>query len=396
MGERKLEDPNVEGFHVVSNIAKLFWNSSKHEFVNGTNGTDSFQGGFMVWPVAVAVQSVVDAARINKNYVGLLEEVMTTLDKYYNNNTKGFSPTQGGDEFYADDSAQVVLCYITAYEVTQDKKYLDRAVDATKFLMGMADKKVGGVKWKTGNNGPNTVSTAECGMAAALLAKYVEPNDLYIQFGDYCFNFLFNKMLDKNGLMADGLEGEEAKLNPMKWTYNQGTPLTLCAHMFELTKDEKYFKAAHGLASAVTNTNQEIFDRDTNNHDVRFYRDSLKFYQLLVAGFADYLLVFGDRDHELSQKIVEIVNRHLYLVYTLMVFPSGNAEYHGTLSVFNIDKARNEAFNKMTGENKKCEGCSDEHENGDKKKKFAPSLMSMGAAARVFFQSARITPQVNF
>lgn len=395
MAQRKLEDPNVEGFKIVSNIVKHFWNRNKCAFVNSTGGTGDFEGGYVVWPASIAVQAVIDAARINKNYTQMLHETMAALDKYFDPKTKGFSPTSMGGEFYSDDSAQAVICYITAYEVTHDKKFLDRAVEGTKFLMGMADQDQGGVRWKMGQAGVNAVSTAECGMAAAMLAKYVQPNNSYIEFGDYCYQFIFNKMLN-NGLIADGLEGDEGKFNPMKWTYNQGTPLTLCAHMFTLTKDEKYFNAAHDLARSATDTNTEIFDRETGDHNVRFYRDSLKFYQLLAAGFADYLMVFGDRDEQLSQKILNTVNRHLYLIFNFMVLPNQEAMYHGNLKIYDIDEARAEIFNKMTGENKVCSFDREERKGGKEKGDFATNLMNMGSAARVFFQSARIIPQTSF
>lgn len=390
---RTLNDPNVEGFKIVSNIGQLFWNSSKKEYVNGTGGTGDFQGGFMVWPAAVATQAVVDAARVNKNYEGMVRDTLQAMDKYFNDQTCGFSPTFGGGEFYSDDSAQAVLCYITGYEVTQDKQYLDRAVAGMRFLMGMADRQQGGVLWKMGNPGCNTVSTAECGMAAAMLALHVKNNEEYIKFGYYCFKFLFNTMLD-GGLMADGIEGDG--LNHTKWTYNQGTPLTLCAHMYTLTKDEQFYKAAHDLAKAACDTNNEMFDRDTGDHNVRYYRDSLKFYQLLVAGYADYLMVFGDRDSDLSQAIVNVVNRHLFYVFKFMAFPGQEGLYSGNLKIYDIDNQRRDVFNAMTGESQGGNIDNEEYKGGNPKNGLAPNLMNMGAAARVFFQSARIVPHVNF
>lgn len=397
MNERQLGDPNIEGFKIVTSISQIFWDSRNREYRNGSGGADSFEGGFMVWPAAVATQAVVDAARINGNYVGMMRETLECMDRYFSNSTKGFSPTFGGDEFYCDDSAQAVICYIDAYEVTQDKRYLDRAVDGLRFLMGNTDKHQGGVLWKMNNPGCNTVSTAECGMAAAKAAKFISNNDQYIKFGYYCFDFLFNTMLD-DGLMADGLEGDDGKMNHTKWTYNQGTPLTLCAHMYDLTKDDRFYKAAHDLAKKATDTNCELFDRDTGDHKVRYYRDGLKFYQLLVAGLADYLQYFGGRDQDLDNQIVDVVNRHLFYVFKFMALPQSEGLYHGNLLIYSIDEPRREIFNKMTGEHKgEGEGFDgSEYRDGNTNNGLAPNLMNLGSAARVFFQSARVVPHVNF
>lgn len=387
-----LNDPNVEGFQIVSSLVQTFWNKKDHKFVNGNNCSDSINGTFCVWPVAVVVQGIVDAARINKNYVPLMYDVLQSFNHYYDPNNHAYTATEyfdGNDDIYYDDNAQVASCFLTAYEITQDKAILDRGLELVNFLMtGRTEE--GAVSWHVSKRGPNACTTAEVGIACARLARFVENSEPYIKFAQDCHYYIFSKLIDGDGLVRDS--DHEA----MKWTYNQGTPLTLSALLYNHTKNEAYFKNAQALVNAVTDTNQEIFDRDTGDHSKRFYRDSLKFYQLLCEGFADFTLFFGEKDQEATQKIADIANRHLFLIFTYMRFPGEASLYSGELSINKIDETRCDIFNKLTGENKgfECEGS--EREGGDGSKNLVPNFMNAGAASRVFFQTARILPHVNF
>lgn len=387
-----LGDPNVEGFKIVSSLAETFWNKNEHKFVNSNNCAGSINGTFCVWPVAVVVQGIVDAARINKNYIPLMYDALQSFNRYYSSSNHAYTATEyfdGNDDIYYDDNAQVASCFLTAYEVTQDKSILDRGTELVNFLMtGKSNE--GGVSWHVSKRGPNACTTAEVGVACARLARFVQNKEPYIEFAQFCHSYIFSELIDGSGLVNDSShEGT-------KWTYNQGTPLTLSALLYGHTHNETYFKTAQALVNAVTDTNTEIFDRDTGDHNKRFYRDSLKFYQLLCEGFADFILFFGAMDREASQKIVDIVNRQLFVIYNYMRYPGEKSFYCGELSLFKIDDARREIFNELTGENKGFECESSERESENNSGKLVPNFMNAGAAARVFFQSARICPQVNF
>lgn len=345
----------------------------------------------MLWSLAIAIQALIDAARISKQYIGLISQAMNSFQQYYNPERRAYTASPyfpGNNDMYYDDNAQVCKCFITAYEVTQNRQYLDRAVQLMDFLFTGKYNEFGGVRWHVEKAGSNTCSTAEVGLVSAYIARYIQPNQAYIDYAAYCYDWIFNRMQDSNKLISDGLEPymNSYKRNDMKWTYNQGTPLTLCAYLYALTGDERYYHSAHDLAVAVTDTNNEIFDRDPPNPAHRFYRDSLKFYQLLCAGFSDYLLFFVNRDKGVDASIVNSLGRHLSYIHHNLRYPGQKPMYAGCLEMFRIDEAHAQRYRQVAGVNRAYEYDSE----------AKPSIMTMASAARVYLQTARVIRTMSY
>lgn len=386
----------------------MYFHPHRQEFINSGKAGGAYDdaGHFTVWPVAVYVQAVVDAARIFPEMKDVVVPACRAFYPYYSPKFRMYCASynfDGNEDIYYDDNAQVASAFLTGYEVTGQRELLDRGAELVNSLMGGADKgRYGGVKWHIGREGSNTCTTAEVGIACARLARLIQNKGPYIQFAQMCHKWLFERVQDKGDhLMADGLEpdGDHFKLNDAKWTYNQGTPLTLSALLYNLTGDKHYYDTAKELVLAVTDHNTAIFDRDTPRMETRQYRDSTAFYSLLAEGFADYLLFFGSiEEKDVAERIIKQVHDTLHYVWKYMRDPQDGL-YFGTFSIWKIDRKRRDAFQDLTGEDKKFEVDEGEREQGGgdpEKRPFAKPLMNCGAGARVFFQSARLVPKPGF
>lgn len=404
---------NKEGYDILRATWKLFWNHDANNFLNKNKSEGSYDesGKYTVWPLSVACQAIVDAARIYPEEIKpMLGPAFSVLDKYYSAKHQAYCASEffdGNEDIYYDDNAQVASALITAYEVTGDSQYLEKGTKNVEFLMTGYDAsgKPGGVRWHYGKKGSNACTTAECALAALRLAKHVKKDTKpYIEFAANCCHWLFDKLQDpEDKLICDGLEPcddeqTEYKRNGTKWTYNQGTPMSLCCMLYSFTKDEVYKGKAEELAAAVTNRETAIFDRDTQNMEARHYRDSVYFYQLLAEGFADFMLYLGDKSpQDLVEKVKTETHHTLEYVYKYLRDPKDGL-YFSTFELYKINEHTYEAFKHLTGENKEYQPTGGEREQRDdipvEKRPHTKSLISCAAAARIFFQSARLFPTI--
>lgn len=393
----------------------LFWNGGQATFINPNKSEGSYDqtGKYAVWPLSVICQSIVDGCRIYPNeFRPMLKPAFDVLDRYYCPKLQAYTAAQyfeGNDDIYLDDNAQVASALLTAFEVTGDPMYLEKGRRNVQFLMTGFERtgNPGGVRWHISKNVFNTCTTAECGLAALRLAKFVNHDPRpYIDFAVACCRWIFDRLQDpEDKLIWDGFDPRpdnpnEYQVTQHKWTYNQGTPLSLCCMLYYFTRDEWYKNKAEELAMAVTDRNTAIFDRDTPNMEARHYRDSVFFYQLLAEGFADFMLYLGDKSPEHVVNRVREESLHtLKYVHKYLKDPADGL-YFQTFELFRINEHTYEAFKALTGENKPYEPAATERENVEvsiavEQRPLTKSLISCASAARIFFQTARIWPNIE-
>ncbi|KAG7193003.1 uncharacterized protein KQ657_001116 [Scheffersomyces spartinae] len=397
-----LTNPTLEGYNVVRNMWMKYYNPLKGTFIapqkcNGCYNDDRF----VIWAVAVAVQAVVDSARIYPEMIPLIEPSIRIFQKYKNTQMKGFSAAENGGadkDIYYDDDAQVASCMLTAFEVTGDKRYLDQGRELVRFLMGGWNDDPhavtkGGVLWHVSKTYLNACTTAEVAKCCLQISKFI-PNEAqhYIDFAAKCIDWQIKVLQDpKDKLIMDGVHKELDKVDDAKWSYNAGTTLSCASHLYFITRDDKWKQIATQLAQTVIDRNVTIYDRDYPM-DKRYWRDSSYFVQLLIEGLADYLLYMGqEAPSELPDKIHEEIQRHLIMFYEYSRDPRDQLY----IQSFEPHKTYNENKQKYIDhfEGKKDVGLKSEDcdSNGNSQK----CLMGCGAAARCFFQGARVVPRIG-
>jgi uncharacterized protein YyaL (SSP411 family) len=410
-----VSNPNLEGYNVVAQFWKRFWNPSKGSFTSPRpkcSGTYGDENKFNVWSVAVAVQAIVDGARIYPQELGpLIDPAIKALYRYKSDKFHGYCAVEnfpGNNDIYYDDDAQVASALIAAYEVTQNKEYLDQGRELVRYLMGgwNNDKKAkiqGGILWHRDKPYISAISNAEVAHAVLQLAKFIpKERDYYIEFATKVIDWQLKYLRDEgDGLILDGIDkNSDGGKNGMKWTYNTGVTLSCCVLLYEFTKQEKWLKLSNELAAAATNRNKSLFCRDYNEFDRRYWRDPSYFIQLLFEGLSDYLLVIGDQaPKSTSSAIRGEFKRHLEYFRKYHYDPRDGL-YFQMFEAHRISPEIWEIYRKQFGDSKKFDPNPEERaqEGGGelKDKPLVKTLIGSGAAARIWFHAARVLPEIQY
>lgn len=346
----------------------------------------------------------------------MLIPCLRQIELYYSKKWRAYCASEnfdGNNDVYYDDNAQVASALVGAWEVTGDKQWLQKAKVNVEFLIGGwqdgsrgqgGGAGTGGVRWHVEKSGCNACTTAECALAALRLARHSVPDrPRYTDFAVKCCRWIIDTLQDpKDFLICDGLEpvsGQPGKYqrNGAKWTYNQGTTLSLCSMLYGITGQDYYKQRAQEIASAVTNRHTEIFDRGVPNLANRYYHDSVYFYQLLAEGFADFVLYFeGKSPQDLIERVKAETLHHLSYVFHFLKDPRDGL-YFQTLELWKIDERTYDAYKNLFGGKHPYEPSGGERVHVKnvpvEKRAFTKSLIGSGGASRIFFQSARLFPK---
>ncbi|RLV84940.1 Meiotically up-regulated protein [Meyerozyma sp. JA9] len=397
-----LTNPNLEGYTIVRQLWIEYYNKHERTFIARKRCSGCYNDNkFVIWAVSVAAQAIVDGARIYKELLPLVGPAIDIFQKYRNPHLKGYSAAEnnGNDkDIYYDDDAQVASAMLTAYEVTGEKKFLDQGRELVRFLMGGWNdnpnaRTKGGVKWHISNAYLNACTTAEVAKACLQLSKFVpSESKVYIDFAAKCLDWQIKVLQDPGDkLIKDGVQDTSSDPNDTKWTYNLGTTLSVASHLYHITKDQSYKKIADELADAGINRNVFFYDRDFSD-DKRYWRDSSYFVQLLIEGLADYMLYVGpDAPGDLPKRIEEEIRRHLLMFYKYSKDPKDGMYIQSFEPHHTYREVYDSEYKREFGERKGW-GLKDEDKDGDQPQKC---LMGYGAAARVFFQGARVVPKID-
>ncbi|KAH3671376.1 hypothetical protein WICMUC_004673 [Wickerhamomyces mucosus] len=412
----KVNNPNLEGYNVVRRYWDWFYNPApdRQTFIaprpkcSGVIGDD---GRFNVWSVAVAAQGIVDGARVYPQELGpLIDPTVKALYQFKNNNLRGYSVSSNGDgDIYYDDDAQVAFAFVAAYEVTQNKEYLDSARELIRYLIGGWNndgnaKVKGGILWHRDKPYISAISNTEVALSCLRIAKFI-PNekDYFVNWAAKIIDWVIDNLLDKEDyLVTDGIDKNSTPGEPnrMKWTYNTGTTLNATALLYEYTHDEKWAKLSHDLVAAAVSRDRSLFCRDYIEQDRRYWRDPSYFIQLLLEGLADYLLIFGDKAPEDNvKKIKEETFRHLDFFRKYNYDPKDGL-YFQTFEPYRISPDHHKLYCEQFGDQKGFDPNNEERsQEGDgplENKPLVKTLIGSGAAARIWFQGARILPELHY
>lgn len=392
-----LQNPNLEGYHITKGMWDMFYNRSKGTFVAPRKCSGCYnEDRFVVWTVSVAVQAVVDGARLYPELRPLVGPAVATFARYQNHKTRGYSAAENGgsdEDIYYDDDAQVASAIITAYEVTGDKHFLDLGRELVRFLMGGWDKEIGGVKWHVYKTYVNACTTAEVAKACLQISRFIPAEShVYVDFAAKCIDWQIKHLQDgSDKCIMDGVQPDGMKVDKVKITYNNGTTLSAASMLYSITNDGKWKAIAEDLARASINCNVPFYDRDYPN-DKRYWRDPSQWTLLLFEGLADYLLYVRDVPEDLPPKIADEVARHLKMFYKYSKDPKDGLYIQSFEPHRTFKETYEHEYKKEFG-GKKSGGLR----NDDKDKDGNPQkcLMGLAAAARVFYQGARVCPQLN-
>ncbi len=235
-----------------------------------------------------------------EKYKPLLYDFTQSLDKYWDKDAPipGFDAyfaSKTDDDKYYDDNAWLVLSYIEAYDVTDDKRFVNLAERTQNFVLsGYDDKLGGGLYWhQQEKKGKNTCVSAPA-TAGALDLYRVTGDKTDLEQAKQLYNWTNATLQDKDGLFWDNI-ALDGKIGKAKFTYNTALMLRNNVELWKVTNDQKYLDEARRVADASL----ESFTRAGGN-----FADDAKFNNWLCEG----LLMTYEATQDI--KYLNAVRRH--------------------------------------------------------------------------------------
>ncbi|WP_457288555.1 glycoside hydrolase family 76 protein [Pedobacter sp. UYP24] len=216
------------------------------------------------WDKAEMMEVVLDAYDVTKD-----KKYLDKFNAMYTN----FITRNKADWMYNnfnDDIAWAVLFSVRGYLYTGNKAYLENGKDQYDKMYARAhtDKYGGGLNWfetRTSKNaciqGPAMVAACYLAQATGDKTYYDKAIDLYKWSKKYLFNSATGKVNDNIDL--DKKTGE-IKVGTWSSTYNQGTYLGAAVMLYNFTKDPTYLADAEKIAHYAKN---EMFRGKTMDNE---------------------------------------------------------------------------------------------------------------------------------
>ena len=139
----------AEAREVTAYLQKTFWDDARNLYVRDAKDRKLDY----VWRQAAGFSVLVAAARHDpQTYTPLLRKHFKAMDSYWDTKVKipayEPAPTKGnGNDKYYDDNAWLVITFLEAYQLTNDRAFLTRARDTANFVASGWDDKQGGGIW---------------------------------------------------------------------------------------------------------------------------------------------------------------------------------------------------------------------------------------------------------
>lgn len=232
--------------HTASDLAKwtfnYFYSPANSQFQARTKSEstlgDNDHFGYVVWPVTIMVQAASETlSNIDR---AAIEKSLSCLQAYWNTVRSGFCAWKmfpGNEDIYYDDNGHAAQALISAFEATNDPRYLEQTKAILTRLIMPAAEKDGGVPWHTNNqNCRNACSTGPAAVAALRIYN-VQKDEKLLRFAERALQWLVTHLRDpEDGLIWDSLVIEadgSHNINKMKWTYNTGQSHAIPSCQFE-------------------------------------------------------------------------------------------------------------------------------------------------------------------
>ncbi len=229
-----------------------------------------------LWPFSQALAATVSLANIPHLGVSLTHQLkarLTGLRAYLDVNNSGAAegtytstlaafdgtvapPAGPGGTKYYDDNDWVGIELMRLYKLTHDASALGSAEGIMAFEMAGWQTSPelgcpGGIPFSNAaeNTDRNTVTTAPAVELALQLYKATRTAQ-YLQFAQMAYQWVRSCLLQPSGMYADHVN-RRGVVEPMLWSYNQGTMVGAGALLYQVTGNAEYLFQARQTAQAA-------------------------------------------------------------------------------------------------------------------------------------------------
>lgn len=255
-----------------------------------------------LWPYSGMLSGCVAMYKMtgDEKYKKILEErILPGLELYWDNqrqpNCYQSYPIFNGesDRFY-DDNDWLAIDFCDYYELTNDKKYLDKAEELHKYIYsGWSDELGGGIFWcEQKRLSKNTCSNAPASVLCMKLYKATK-NPTYLEWAKKTYHWTKDNLLDPTDFVYwdnISLDGNIAK---QKYTYNSGQMIQAAVLLYNETGDETYLSDAQNTAKGSFEHFTKM-QKIADGSEARFFSSSPWFNVIMFRGLKALYQVDGN------------------------------------------------------------------------------------------------------
>ena len=237
---------------------------------------------------------VFDIIFMDPPYGKLLEkQVLPGLEEYFDTERTPVAyssyirtaPTS--DRFY-DDNIWVGIDFIDIYQITKEKKYLDKAQLIWNFIESGTDSLLGdGIYWcEQKKESKNTCSNAPGSVFALKLFKATN-DSLYFKRGKELYKWTQKNLQDSTDYLYFDNIRLDGKIGKAKFAYNSGQMMQSAALLYQLTKNPDYLEDAQSIAKECYNYFFTDFTTDTGESLKMLKQGNIWFTAVMLRGFIE-------------------------------------------------------------------------------------------------------------
>ena len=215
-----------------------------------------------LWPYSgtfSAVNALFEATQ-NKEFQKLLDErVLPGLDEYFDtartpNAYSSYVRTAPVSDRFYDDNVWLGIDFTDTYQLTQNKKYLDKATLIWDFIESGTDSVLGGgIYWcEQKKESKNTCSNAPGSVFALKLFKATNDSS-YFKKGKALYEWTKEHLQDSTDYLYFDNIRLDGKIGKAKFAYNSGQMMQSAALLYQLTNNPVYLKEAQSIAKECYN-----------------------------------------------------------------------------------------------------------------------------------------------
>lgn len=270
------------GAENLETIRKDLWLPKLHLYAeHAPNKDGSLAHPSFMWGVGIQLTALAAASTVMPDrYLAETREYADAIQVYWMNHDgqEGFDALPGTEDLdrYYDDNAWLVLALAEVFEVTQDRKYLDRSAATFRFVMsGEDDKLGGGLYWREGFLASKHTCSNAPAIVGALRLYQLTGEENYLAIAKRLYAWTVSHLQDADGLYWDHirLDGE---ISRRKYSYNSALMIRANCLLHRVTGEARYLDEAKRMARAA----EKMWV-----HEDGSISDSGKFAHLLLESF---------------------------------------------------------------------------------------------------------------
>lgn len=249
-----------------------------------------------LWPYSgtfSAVNALFETTQDKKYHQLLDERVLPGLNEYFdtartpNAYSSYVKSAPASDRFY-DDNVWLGIDFTDTYQLTKDKKYLDKAAMIWNFIeSGTDDLLGGGIYWcEQKKESKNTCSNAPGSVFALKLFKATN-DSTYFKKGKALYEWTKEHLQDSTDYLYFDNVRLDGKIGKAKFAYNSGQMMQSAALLYQLTDNPVYLKEAQNIAKECYNYFFTDFNTTSGESFKMIKKGDVWFTAVMLRGFIE-------------------------------------------------------------------------------------------------------------